>query len=364
MVANPCTTNIYSSVESITQDVLEGRRISKDEALLLYQDASLYTLAFLANTIKQKKHPEPYVTYVADRNINYTNVCVTGCRFCAFYRTEKHPESYVLSIEEIASKIQETIDLGGTQILLQGGHHPNLAFSYYEELLSYIRSTFPTIHTHAFSAPEILFFAKNENTSVADIISRLIKAGLHSIPGAGAEILVDSVREKIAPLKCSTNSWINTMRIAHNLGLRTTATMMFGHGENLEDRITHLYELQNLQDETHGFTAFIPWTFQPENTKIDCFTAPSPEYLRTVAISRIVLDNIDNIQASWVTMGPHIAQLSLSFGVNDFGSLMIEENVVSAAGVSFLLSREEIHALIEGAGFIPKQRTMFYDYIE
>lgn len=353
-----------SNVQNIIGTFFESGRLSPEEGLYLYEHASLYTLGIVANHIREQKHPEPIITFVADRNINYSNVCITGCKFCAFYRTPKHAEGYVLPFEVIGAKIEETISLGGTQILLQGGHNPELPFTYYIELLTYIRKHFPSIHIHAFSAPEIHFFAEQEGTDIVSILQALIHAGLDSIPGAGAEILVDSVRAKIAPNKCSTKAWLDVMKAAHSLGLRTTATMMFGHVETLADRIEHLHVLRSLQDETHGFTAFIPWAFQPNNTRLEGFPAPSPEYLRTVAISRIMLDNIDNIQASWVTMGRDIAQLSLFYGVNDFGSLMIEENVVASAGVSFRLSKQEIQDTIVEIGFTPKQRSMDYTLLE
>lgn len=362
MNSSPYTED--TQVQEIIELVLNATRISSEQALYLYHNASLYTLGMLAHHVRMQKHPDSIVTFVADRNINYSNVCITGCKFCAFYRTPQHTEGYVLPFEVIGEKIAETIALGGTQVLLQGGHNPNLPFSYYIDLLTYISTHFPTIHIHAFSAPEVHFFANKEGVDETTILQALIDAGLDSIPGAGAEILVDSVREKIAPNKCSTQEWLNVMRKAHTLGLRTTATMMFGHVETVEDRIEHLHVLRELQDETQGFTAFIPWSFQPSNTRLDCFTSPSPEYLRTVALSRIMLDNFDNLQASWVTMGRNIAQLSLLYGVNDFGSLMIEENVVSAAGVCFRLSKEEIQHTIEEIGFIPKQRTMDYTLLE
>lgn len=349
--------------EIIARHSISAMRLTFDEALTLYNEASLHTLAHLANAVRFYKHITPIVTYVADRNINYSNVCETGCLFCAFYRTENNPEAYVLPFSVIDQKIEETIALGGTQILLQGGHHPSLPFSFYTDMIHHIHTTFPSIHIHAFSAPEILFFAKKFAMSVETVLEKLIAVGLHSIPGAGAEILVDTVRREIAPKKCSSQEWLDVMETAHSLGLRTTATMMFGHKETRAHRIEHMFRLRELQEKTHGFTAFIPWGFQPQGTRISCYTTTAPEYLRTVAIARIILYNFDNIQASWVTMGPNIAQLSLSYGVNDFGSLMIEENVVAAAGVSFRLGREEIHSLITAAGFLPQQRTMNYTHI-
>ena len=349
----------------IISKVEKGARISFNEALCLYNEADFFTLGQLANKIRWKKHPEPYVSYVIDRNINYSNVCVCGCKFCAFYRPPNHPEGYVISFEELARKIEETLSLGGTQILLQGGHNPNLNLSFYEDMLRFIKKNFPTIHIHGFSPPEIVFFSQNEGISITETISRLVNAGLGSIPGGGAEILVDEVRKKISPRKCSSSEWLHVMEEAHKLGLRTTATMMFGHLESRAHRIEHLISLRNLQDKTQGFTASIPWTFKPKNTQIfKKLPELSVEYLRLLAISRIVLDNFDNIQASWVTMGPDVAQTALFFGANDFGSTMIEENVVAAAGISFRMPLEEMKRLIEAAGFIPRQRTMAYEWVE
>ncbi len=354
-----------SLLKTIIQKVETGERISESEALILYNRADLFTLGKLANAIRWKKHPEPFVSYVVDRNINYSNICSCGCKFCAFYRPPGHPDGYVLTREELAKKIQETIALGGTQILLQGGHNPDLDLTFYEDMLNFIKREFPSIHIHAFSPPEIVYFSEQEGISIEETIARLIKAGLDSIPGGGAEILVDEIRSKISPRKCSAEEWLKVMEEAHRLGLRTTATMMFGHIENREHRIQHLILLRNLQDKTGGFTAFIPWTFQPGNTKIERkFPEMSIEYLRLLAISRIVLDNFDNIQASWVTMGPHVAQVALSFGANDFGSTMIEENVVAAAGVSFRMSLDEMKRIITAAGFIPRQRTMAYEWVD
>ena len=333
-----------------------------DQALALYAGADFYTLGRKAHEARFRKHDRPIVTYVVDRNINYSNVCVCGCRFCAFYRPPDHSEAYVLSRGELSEKIEETLKLGGTQILLQGGHHPGLPLSFYEEMLRFIKSSYP-IHIHAFSPPEIVFFSRMEGISVGEVISRLRSAGLDSIPGGGAEILVDSVRRRVSPRKCSAVEWLAVMEEAHVQGLRTTATMMFGHEETVEDRLAHLFALRDLQDRTGGFTAFIPWAFQPQNTGISREPETAVSYLRLLAISRLVLDNFDNIQASWVTMGPKIAQLALFFGANDFGSTMIEENVVAAAGVSFRLSTGEIRRIIESAGFTPRQRTMAYELI-
>ncbi len=341
----------------------EGRRLSREEARRIYREADFHWLGYAAHTIRLRKHPENVVTYVVDRNINYSNICVCGCRFCAFFRPPGHPEGYVLEKEELAQKIEETLALGGTQILLQGGHHPDLPLGFYEDMLHFIKERYP-IHIHAFSPPEIVFFARREGLDVGTVIARLKDAGLDSIPGGGAEILVDTVRRKVSPNKCSAEEWLGVMEEAHRQGLRTTATMMFGHEESWDDRLAHLFALRDLQDRTGGFTAFIPWTFQPWHTAIERRPETAVSYLRLVALSRLVLDNFDNIQASWVTMGPKVAQTALFFGANDFGSTMIEENVVAAAGVRFRLSLEEIHRLITDAGFVPKQRTMAYEWID
>lgn len=337
-------------------------RLDFDEALALYQQADFHLLGQLAHGVRLQKHPEPLVSYVVDRNINYSNVCICGCRFCAFYRPPGHPEAYVLTREDLVRKIEETISLGGTQILMQGGHHPDLPLAFYEDMLRFIKSRF-RIHIHAFSPPEIVHFAKLEETDPAEVISRLRRAGLDSIPGGGAEILVDEVRDSVSPNKCSAQAWLQVMEEAHRQGLRTTATMMFGHEEEPGHRIAHLLALRDLQDRTGGFTAFIPWPFQPTNTAIPRSPETPVAYLRLLAVSRIVLDNFDNIQASWVTMGPKVAQLALHFGANDFGSTMIEENVVAAAGVHFRLSVSEIRRLIRYAGFQARQRTMAYEWV-
>lgn len=352
------------TLEAIYQKVLDGHRIGGDEALTLYTEADLHDLGHLAHQVRRAKHPENIVTYVVDRNINYSNVCVCCCKFCAFYKEPDQDGGYVLSHEEIGSKIQETLDLGGTQILMQGGHHPDLPLSWYEGMLRHIKTHY-TVHIHAFSPPEVVFWSEMENIPVSEVIKRLHDAGLDSIPGGGAEILVDEVRSQVAPNKCPADQWLGVMEEAHNQGLKTTATMMFGHLETVEQRIRHMMAVRDVQDRTGGFTAFIPWTFQPDFTELpDCRKLTSVEYLRTLALSRIILDNVNNIQVSWVTMGPKIAQLGLYFGGNDFGSTMIEENVVKAAGVAFRLTREEIHRLVRGAGFTPRQRTMDYTLLE
>lgn len=349
-------------MQKIIDKTLADERISDSDYRTLEQTADLHTLGFLADTVRRRKHVEQNVTYVIDRNINYTDICVSACKFCAFYKGPEDKDGYLLSLEEIGEKIKETQELGGTQILLQGGLHPDLPLEYYEKMVRFMRDT--GIHVHGFSPPEIHHFAKISNLSVADVIARLVDAGLGSIPGGGAEILSDRVRELTAPNKCTADEWVDVMTTAHNMGLRTTATMMFGHVETKEERLEHLSRIRRAQDETSGFTAFIPWPFQPDNTVYaDIEKTTAFEYLKTLALSRIYLDNIDNIQASWVTQGPKIAQLSLSFGANDFGSTMIEENVVAAAGVSFRLSEQEIRRLVVDAGFKPKQRLMDYTLV-
>ncbi len=349
-------------ISQIKTKVREDRRLSGEEALLLYREADLNLLGQLADEIRQRLHPEPIVTYVIDRNINYTNICISGCKFCAFYRAPGDSSGYVLSREDLAKKIEETQALGGTQILLQGGLHPDLPLSFYEEMLSFIKDNFG-IHCHAFSPPEIVHIAHISGLSVKGVLERLIKAGLDSIPGGGAEILVDRVRRQISPRKASTDEWLDVMETAHGLGLKTTATMMFGHIERLDERIEHLLRLRDLQDRTGGFTAFIAWPFQPQNTALKVRPSTGHDYLRLLAISRIVLDNFPNIQASWVTQGPKVAQIALFFGANDFGSLMIEENVVAATGVSHRLSEKEMRRIINEAGFKPHQRLMDYTLV-
>ncbi len=349
-------------LKTIIDKVSAGKRISDDDYLLLEEEGDLHQLGFLANSIRKIKHSEKYVTYVIDRNINYTDICISACKFCAFFKSPEDKTGYLISFEELADKISETQALGGTQILLQGGLHPGQPLEYYEEMVRFMKST--GIHVHGFSPPEIHHFSTISGLPVNTVLKRLIAAGLGSIPGGGAEILSDRVRQLTAPRKCSADQWIEVMEEAHNLGLRTTATMMFGHVETKVERLEHLRRLRELQDRTHGFTAFIPWPFQSRNTVLaDIEKTTAFEYLRMLALSRIYLDNFDNIQASWVTQGPKVAQLSLSFGANDFGSTMIEENVVAAAGVNFRLSEQEIRRLVTDAGFIPVQRLMDYTLV-
>lgn len=352
-------------IERISDDILSGVRLSDDQFLQLYADADIHQLGFLAAQARKRKHPEKVVTYVIDRNINYTDICISACKFCAFYHLPESGEGYLLSREELKQKIEETLALGGTQILLQGGLHPDLQLDYYEDLVSFIKEC--GINVHGFSPPEIHHFSTISGLSVAEVLDRLIVAGLDSVPGGGAEILSDRVRKLVAPQKCSADEWLEVMGTAHEKGLRTTATMMFGHIETVEERLEHLSRLRKLQDQTGGFTAFIPWPFQSDNTTLydegGSFKTSGWEYLKMLALSRIYLDNFDNIQASWVTQGPKIAQLSLHFGANDFGSTMIEENVVAAAGVSFSLSEKEICRLVTDAGFTPRQRLMDYTIV-
>lgn len=345
----------------LLEKVLKGVRLSKGENLRLFQ-LDLLSLANIANKIKQRKHPHDVITYIIDRNINYSNICVSGCKFCAFYRKKDDPESYTLAKKEIFEKIKELKSKDGCQILMQGGLHPDHPLDFYEELLKEIKARFD-IHIHAFSPPEIIHIANISNISIGDVIKRLKDAGLGSIPGGGAEILSDKIRKKVSPNKCTADEWINVMRTAHRIGLRTTATMMFGHIETLEDRVNHLLKVRGLQDETGGFTAFIPWTFQPKNTKLKRATVSSYDYLKTLAISRITLDNFENIQASWVTQGDKIAQIALFFGANDMGSTMLEENVVRAAGVSFRMTETDIRRLIKDIGLIPRRRDTLYNLL-
>jgi cyclic dehypoxanthinyl futalosine synthase len=349
-------------LSDITAKINENRRIDGQEALVLLENADLLHLAALADAKRKQRHSDPRVTYVVDRNINYTNICVSGCRFCAFYRQPGHAEGFILSEAELREKIEETVALGGTQILLQGGMHPDLDLDYYLNLLTFIKANFP-VHIHGFSPPEISFMAEKSGKSLHETIRALMQAGLDSIPGGGAEILVDEIRSKVSPGKCLSDRWLEVMRVAHEMGLRTTATMMFGHIEAKRHIIDHLLKIRALQDETGGFTAFIPWTFQPDNTCIEVEKATAAEYLRVLALCRLVLDNIDNIQASWVTQGAKIAQAALAFGANDLGSTMIEENVVAAAGVRYRLPLSEMKRLIISAGYEPRQRDCHYNLI-
>jgi cyclic dehypoxanthinyl futalosine synthase len=336
--------------------------LSYAEALDLFHSDDLIGLGMAADAMRRKLHPEGVVSYIIDRNINYTNFCTEYCSFCAFYRPMGDAEGYILSKETIFEKIEETLALNGTGILMQGGLHPDLKIEWYEDLLRSIKRRY-AIHLHCFSAPEITNIAEVSGLNLRDTIARLRDAGLDSIPGGGAEILDDAVRHRISRLKCSTQEWIDVHRAAHALGMRTTATMMFGCGETLEQRLNHLEIVRQIQEDTGGFTAFIPWSFQRENTSLGRFVkeeATAVEYLQTLAISRMYLENILNVQSSWVTQGLKTCQLGLRFGGNDVGSIMIEENVVSAAGAHNHASTEELRRIIRGAGFVPKQRDTLY----
>jgi cyclic dehypoxanthinyl futalosine synthase len=349
-------------VEGTERRVLAGERLTREEGIELIRHADLLELGMLADAVRQRLHPEGVVTYIIDRNINYTNVCTAQCAFCAFYRDLPSKEGYLLSKEQLAAKIEETLALGGNQILLQGGLHPDLGIEYYEELFRWIKGSYP-IWIHGLSPAEVKHIEKVSSLSTDETLRRLVAAGLDSIPGGGAEILSDRVRQVIGIAKGTTADWLSVMETAHDLGMKTTATMMFGHVETLEERIEHLLHLRELQDRTHGFTAFIAWTFQPTNTAMAGDELTSFQYLRTLAVARVMLDNFPNVQASWVTQGGKIGQVSLRFGANDFGSLMIEENVVSAAGAHFRLTEAEIARNIQDAGFTPKRRTMHYQIV-
>jgi cyclic dehypoxanthinyl futalosine synthase len=340
--------------------------LSKEQALEMFQSDDLIGLGMEADAVRRKLHPEGVVTYIIDRNINYTNFCTEYCTFCAFYRPLKGPkakEGYILDLDTIYDKIRETVELGGTGVLMQGGLHPDLKIDWHETLLRGIKQRFPRVHLHCYSASEIIAIAEYSGLSIRDTIMRLRDAGLDSIPGGGAEILDDEVRYRIARLKCLTDDWLNVHRTAHRLGMRTTATMMFGVGETFEHRIHHLQRLYELQDETGGFTAFIPWTFQPANTALGgrhWDEATAVEYLKMLAIARLYLSNFQNVQSSWVTQGLKVCQLGLRFGGNDVGSVMLEENVVRAAGVTNWTTEEELRRIIRDAGFRPVQRDTLY----
>jgi cyclic dehypoxanthinyl futalosine synthase len=336
--------------------------MTRQDALDLFRSDDLIGTGMAADAVRRRHHPEGVATYIIDRNINYTNFCTEYCAFCAFYRPPGHAEGYVLAKETVWEKIRETIELGGTGVLMQGGLHPELKIEWYEDLLQSIKERFQ-IHLHCFSSPEILNIAEVSGLSLGDTIARLRDAGLDSIPGGGAEILDDEVRRRVSRLKCTTSEWLEVHRVAHSMGLRTTATMMFGCGETIEHRLNHLDCIRRLQEETGGFTAFIPWTFQKENTSLGRSVreeATAVEYLKMLGIARLYLDNVVNIQSSWVTQGLKTCQIGLRFGANDVGSTMIEENVVSAAGAHHTAAEEDLRHLIRDAGFVPKQRDTLY----
>ncbi len=347
-------------LDLIHDKILRGARIDADEALLLHCHEDLTRLGALADLVRRRKHDDRVVTYMIDRNVNYTNVCNAFCTFCAFYRAPNHDEGYTLPIETIEEKIRETYELGGNQILLQGGHNPKLRIDWYEDLFRRLKSSFPDLWLHALSPPEIVHIYKGSRIGLPETIERLRAAGLDSIPGGGAEILVDRVRKELATNKCSAQEWLDVMEEGHRQGLRSTATMMFGHIETVDERIEHLQRVRDLQDRTSGFTAFICWTYQADNTALGGEEVTTAEYLRTLAVSRLFLDNVDNFQASWVTQGPKVGGASLAFGANDMGSTMIGENVVASAGTVHAMNEPQIVAAIRDAGFTAMRRDMTY----
>jgi len=352
-------------VAKLLDKAVAGERLAPEEGLAVLRSRDLAAIGHAADRVARRLHPEPYRTYNIDRNINYTNVCTAACRFCAFYRKPKSDRSYVLSREQLLAKVEQTVALGGNQILLQGGLHPELKFDWYERMLRDVKSRFPQVNVHGFSPPELHHFAKANKLPIRTVLQRLKEAGLGSIPGGGAEILVDRVRREISRRKVMTDDWLGVMRAWHGLGGRSTATMMFGHVETLAERIEHLTRLRQLQDETGGFTAFIGWTFQPDNTEMaDVPKAGCFDYLKTQAVARLYLDNFPNVQSSWVTQGPKIGQLGLLFGANDMGSLMIEENVVAKAGTTYCLTLAELREAISQLGYTPRQRDVFYELTE
>jgi cyclic dehypoxanthinyl futalosine synthase len=351
-------------VDQVAAKVRDGGRLDRAEALELYLNAPTSLLGRLADAVRARKHPEGIVTYIIDRNVNYTNVCVARCNFCAFYRPVGSSEGYVLGFHEIFRKIDETVALGGGQLLLQGGHNPDLPLEWYEDLFRAVKQRYPTFRLHALSPPEVIHISRLSRLPIPQVIERLVAAGLDSIPGGGAEILVDRVRQLLNCYgKATADEWLGVMRHAHHQGLRTTATMMYGTVETIEERLEHLFRLREVQDETGGFTAFITWSYQPEHTELGGGEATGIDYLRTLAIARLVLDNFDNLQASWVTQGGKVGQLSLAYGSNDMGSVMIEENVVRAAGASYCMDEIEIVRNIENAGFVAKRRNMHYEIL-
>ncbi len=358
------------SVQEILAKAAEGQRLTRDEGVRLLKEGSLASLGRAADEVTRRLHPEPHRTYNIDRNINYTNVCTAVCDFCAFYRGPKSDEGYVLSIDEILKKVQETVELGGEQTLLQGGLHPEYKLEWYESMLGEIKRAFPQVNLHAFSPPEIHHFTKINKLPLREVLERLMAAGMGSLPGGGAEILVDRVRKEITRGKVLSDDWLNVMREWHQLGGRSSATMMFGHVETLEERIEHLDRLRDLQDESlaaghKGFTAFICWTFQRDNTQLDHLPpAGAHEYLKTNAVARLYLDNFANLQSSWVTQGLKVGQMAMLYGANDMGSLMIEENVVAEAGTVHFLTLDDIRGAIEELGFTPRQRNVHYELVD
>ncbi|MBE9485908.1 MAG: dehypoxanthine futalosine cyclase [Chloroflexi bacterium] len=341
-----------------------GKPINRDEAFRLLTEVDLLEVGQLADAIRRQRHPHNRVTFVVDRNVNYSNVCESKCKFCAFYRNAGDADAYLLDYETIFAKVQELVDYDGTQLLMQGGLHPTLKIEWFEELFRQLSEHFPQVQIHSLSPAEVIHIAKLSGLTMLECLRRLQAAGLASVPGGGAEILVDEIRQAISPNKIGWKQWAWVMEEAHKLGMRTTATMMFGSREKPADVVEHLFRIREIQERTGGFTAFIPWTFQPDNTELGGESASGIEYLKVLAVSRIVLDNIENIQASWVTQGARMAQVALFFGGNDLGGTMLEENVVAAAGCSFRMSQQEIVELVRGAGFVPARRTTEYRILE
>ncbi len=352
-----------TETQAIIEKRLAGERLSVADGIRLLQNADLLSLGQGADLVRKQMHPENIVSFVIDRNINYTNVCSCQCKFCAFYCKPGDPEGYILSRDVLHAKIEETIQVGGTQLLIQGGLHPDLDLDYFEKLLRDIKAHF-SIHIHSFSPPEIWDLANKSELGIEEVIRRLRDAGLDSIPGGGAEILDDRVRHQISPNKIGWQKWMDVMTTAHKLGMKTTATMMFGHVETFEERILHMVRVREAQDQTGGFTAFIPWSFAPSNTELGGEGSTGVEYLRTLAVARLMLDNVPNLQASWVTQGAKMAQVALRFGANDFGSTMLEENVVRAAGVKTRVPLQEIIRCIEDAGYQAVQRNTHYERLK
>ncbi|OEU73504.1 MAG: dehypoxanthine futalosine cyclase [Desulfuromonadales bacterium C00003093] len=348
----------------IEQKLATKRPINREDALWLLTEADLLQVGQLADAIRRQRHPHNRVTFVVDRNVNYSNVCESKCKFCAFYRNAEDDDAYLLNYETIFAKVQELVDHDGTQLLMQGGLHPTLRIEWFEELFRQLSERFPQVQIHSLSPAEVIHIAKLSGLTMLECLRRLQVAGLASVPGGGAEILVDEIRQEISPNKIGWKQWAWVMEEAHKLGMRTTATMMFGSREKPEDIVEHLFRVREIQDRTGGFTAFIPWSFQPDNTELGGESASGIEYLKVLAVSRIVLDNIENIQASWVTQGARMAQVALFFGGNDLGGTMLEENVVAAAGCSFRMSQQEIVELVRGAGFVPARRTTEYRILE
>ncbi len=353
-----------ATIETLQEKILDGHVVNRREALELYQNSSLNEMGAIADALKVRTKGDKIATYLIDRNINYTNVCVTYCKFCAFYREKGDKESYVNEADKIIHKITEAKQKGCTQILLQGGHHPDLTLDWYLDMISKVTQAHPDITFHAFSPPELVHFSGVFSMPVIEILKKFKAAGMDSMPGGGAEILVDRVRQEIAPLKASTEEWLNVMRDVHSLGMRSTATMMFGHVETVEDRVEHIFRIRELQEETGGFLGFIPWLYQPGNESLGLKSASGQEYLKTLALSRVILNHcLPNLQSSWVTPGKKIGQIGLKYGANDLGSIMLEENVVASTGLRYLMSVEEMQRLIREMGYEPHQRDTFYNLV-